>query len=176
MELPIAYYGAPVLRRKAKPILEVNDEVRKFAADLIETMHIHHGIGLAATQVFKEIAIFATFVPVQDAEGKWHDGKERIYINPKILWYSEEKFPWNDGCLSIPGLFVASHRPAKIRIQALDLNGNLFEEELENLFAFNFMHENDHLNGVLFIDRLDKKTRNEIDPILVRIKKECKGK
>lgn len=176
MELPFAYYGAPILRRKTKPIKEINDEIRQFAADLIETMHAHNGIGLAAPQVFRDISIFATYVPVQDEQGTWHDGKERVYINPKILWHSTEQFTWNDGCLSIPGLYCKSQRPAKIRIQALNLDGELIEEELENLFAFNFMHENDHLNGVLYIDRLDKKTRQEIEPVLARIKKECKDK
>lgn len=172
MKLPLAYYGSPSLRMKAKPIETITDEIRQLAADLLETMHAANGIGLAATQVNKNVAMFATFVPIYGEDQQWHDGQERIFINPKIVWHSEEQFLWNDGCLSIPGLHCEVYRPQKIRIQALDLEGNPIEEEMENLFAFNFMHENDHLNGVLFIDRLDKETKKQIQPTLTRIKRE----
>lgn len=176
MKLPLAYYGSPSLRKKARPVEKITPEIKAFVADLLETMHASNGIGLAATQVHNEFAIFVTCVPVPGPDNRWHPGKDRIFINPKILGYSEELFTWDDGCLSIPGIFCPVNRPYKIRIQAQDLDGNIFEEDMEALFAFNFMHENDHLNGVLFIDRMDRKSRKEIEPILARIKRDYHGK
>lgn len=172
MKLPLAYYGSPSLRRKARKVEVINDEVRQLVNDMLDTMREHRGMGLAATQVHKDLAIFLTDVPIFGPDNKWHPGVERVYINPKILSVSLEQFTWDDGCLSIPGLFCSLSRPARIRIRAQNLEGEEFEEELVGLFAFNFLHENDHLNGVLYIDRLNRQKRKEIEPVLARIKKE----
>lgn len=171
MILPLAYYGNPILRKKAAPIQEVDDFIQKLAADMIETMHANRGIGLAATQISQLLSIFVTCVPLAQEDGTWIDGKERVFINPKILAYSPELHVFSEGCLSIPKLFAEVTRPASIKIQAMDLNGYIFEETLLGYEATNFMHENDHLNGVLFIDRLQRSERKKIEPILQQIKK-----
>ncbi|MBS4168542.1 peptide deformylase [Parachlamydia sp. AcF125] len=171
MLLPLAYYGNPVLRKKATQIEKIDDSIRQLAADMIETMHATNGIGLAATQIAQLLSIFVTCVPIAQEDGSWIEGKDRVFINPKILTYSQEFHVFSEGCLSIPKLFANVARPERIKIQAMDLEGHTFEETMTGYEATNFMHENDHLNGVLFIDRLERKERKKIEPILQQIKK-----
>jgi peptide deformylase len=171
MKLPLAYYGNPVLRKKAALIHEITDEIRQLAADMIETMHAENGIGLAAPQIHHSLAIFVTNVPHEDADGEWVDGEDRVYINPKILEISTDFCESKEGCLSIPKLFAIILRPCYIIVEALDLEGNRIERELSGLDAHNFLHENDHLNGVLFIDRLKPNERKRIETQLRMIKK-----
>ena len=170
MKLELTYYGNPVLRKKAAAVEKFDSELTQLVENMIETMNDLRGIGLAAPQVNVSLRIFITKVPIQEENGEWMEGKERVYINPKILSYSEENQTTNEGCISIPKLYMDVIRPRTIRIQAYDLKGNLFEDELSDLFAANFMHENDHLNGVLIIDRIDKKERARLEPLLKKIK------
>jgi len=170
MKLPIAYYGSSSLRKKTKKVLEITEDTQKLIDDMIETMCSLDGLGIAAPQVFREEAIFITRVPEQLPDGKWVDGKIRAYINPKILSYSAEVQQWEEGCLSIPGLYLMVPRPSRILVEAMDRNGNVFQEELQGFFACNFCHENDHLNGVLHIDRTDPETKNRIKSELKKIK------
>lgn len=176
MELPLAYYGDNVLRKKVVPIAEITEEIRKLAEDMIETMRAKNGIGLAAPQVHQSLAIFVTEVPIADndetsEEAKWLPGKVRVYINPKILNYSEEKWTNDEGCLSIPNIYGPVTRPVSIKVQATDLEGNEFTEELSWLEARCVMHENDHINGVLFIDRVKGRERTELERKLRALKK-----
>lgn len=170
MKLPIAYYGSPFLRKKTKQVVELTEDIQKLIDDMIETMCALDGLGIAAPQVFRDEAIFVTRVPEQLPDGRWMEGKIRIYLNPKILSYSEEMQEWEEGCLSIPGLYLMIKRPSRIVIEAMDRNGNLFQEELQGFFACNFCHENDHLNGVLHVDRTDPQTKNKIKSELKKIK------
>ncbi len=167
MKLPLQYYGSKLLRTKATPITEITPEIRQLAYDMIETMLAHRGIGLAACQVGKPVAMFVASV---SPDGTSQDSVNRIYINPKILWYSAEKQYETEGCLSIPKCYVPVERPLRIGAQAMDLNGHIFEMTLEGLGATNFCHENDHLNGVLHIDRTDAKHKKEIEKALRAIK------
>lgn len=176
MLLQIAYYGASILRQKTKPILQIDDEIRKLAADMIETMHANNGIGLAAPQVFCDLAIFVTCIPIEGPDGKWIDGTDLVYINPKILSYSSQFATTKEGCISLPKLYLPVSRPVEVTIQAINLEGELFEATFSGLQATNFMHENDHLNGVLTIDRIDRKERARIEPFLREIKKQHKNK
>lgn len=203
MELPLAYYGDPVLRKKVSPIAEITPEIRQLAQDMIETMRANNGIGLAAPQVHHSIALFVTEVPVradgktddeineEDEEeddegddeefdensesdrnnGKWIAGPVKVYINPKILAYSDEQCTNDEGCLSIPKVFGPVTRPIAIKIKATDLEGKEFESELTWLEARCFMHENDHINGVLFVDRVQGKARTALEPKLKALKK-----
>ena len=171
MKRDLCYYGNAVLRQKAETIEKIDDEVRALAQDLIDTMEAANGIGLAAPQIGVLKRIFVAKPPIEASDGKWQDGPTTVYINPKIISHSDEELLWEEGCLSIPGLYQHVSRPQKIVIEAMDLEGKTFTKELENFPACNFLHENDHINGVLFIDRLDKKTKNEIKPILQKIKK-----
>jgi len=173
MELPLIYYGNPVLRQKTTPIKQIDDSVRQLVANMLQTMHKYKGIGLAAPQVNHSLSVFVTFVPIEVEEDKWVDGEERVYINPKILWHSDDLQTMSEGCLSLPKIYVDVTRPVKIRIQAMNLDGELFEAELSGLDAINFMHENDHLHGVLNIDRMDdRKLRKALEPKLRQIKQQ----
>jgi len=171
MLLPIYYYGHPVLRSHCEPIAEITDEIRKLAQDMVETMDTGNGIGLAAPQVGKAIRLFVLRNYIEDPEGKTTISDPQVFINPKILEYSEELLTDTEGCLSLPGIRLEIMRPAKIKIEATDLSGNIFVEEVLGYNARVRMHENDHINGVLFIDRVDHATRKKIDPILREIKK-----
>lgn len=179
MKLPLAYYGDPILRQKGSPVTAFNEELRQFVHDMIETMHAYNGVGLSAHQVHRAINVFITEMPLPNPdahegdveEKKWLPGKLRIFINPKILSYSDEQYVYSEGCLSIPKLYAHVVRPKSIHIEAQDLHGHTFEEELHLHEADVFMHENDHINGVLFIDRIHGKERKDLDPILRAIKK-----
>lgn len=170
MKLNLAYYGDPILRKKAARVDHIDDELRQFVADMIETM-VESGMGLAAPQVKRSIALFVAMFPVEDPDGKFRYSPPQVFINPKILAHSEETWTEDEGCLSIPKLRGDVTRPLKISIEATDLDGNHFTAELVGWPARVFLHENDHLNGVLYIDRMDPKKRKEIEPKLREIKR-----
>lgn len=174
MKLPIAYYGDPILRKKVKPVTEITDEIRTLVKDMIDTMKAVNGIGLAAPQVKKSLAIFVTNVPIEgekDGKAHWEPGPIRVFINPKIIGYSEEAWNRDEGCLSIPGLYAEVIRPVKVTVQAMDLEGQLFEATFSWLDARAIFHEKDHLDGVLFIDRVERKKRLAIEQHLREIKR-----
>ena len=171
MKLPLAYYGDPVLRKKTIPVLEINEEIRQLISDMVETMKANNGVGLAAPQVHRSLSIFITHTPIEQPDGKWIPGKLRIFINPKILSITEETEVHSEGCLSIPKIYGEVERPFKVIVRATDLNGDVFEEEFSGLEACCVLHENDHINGVLFVDRIYGKARKELEPKLKAIKK-----
>lgn len=171
MKLPLAYYGDPILRKKASPVVEINDEIRQLVTDMVDTMDAHNGIGLAANQVHKDLAMFIICVPTPGPDGKWLPGKLWVFINPKITAYTPEEWVCSEGCLSIPTIYEDISRPLKVRVQATNLEGQQFEAEFSHLEAHTVMHENDHINGVLFIDRVRGKHRQELEPVLRDIKK-----
>lgn len=175
MKLPLAYYGNPILRKKTSRVNEITDEIRQLVSDMVETMHEYNGIGLAAPQVSRSLSLFITDVPIEIDEGKeeprLEPGKLRVYINPKILSYSKEHWPRGEGCISIPGIYGEVVRPVSIIVEATNLDGKLFEEEYSWLEARAIMHENDHINGVLYIDRMHGKARKDMDRYLTAIKK-----
>jgi peptide deformylase len=171
MKLPLAYYGDPVLRQKGARIEVVDDEVRQLVHDMIDTMNAHNGVGLAAPQVHRSIALFITAMPLKNPDDTWTKGVLRVFINPKIISHSEEMWGLEQGCLSIPGISEKVIRPLKVTIEATDLEGNVFTHEFNAHEAQAVMHENDHINGVLFIDRLTLRKRKGLEPILRAIKK-----
>jgi peptide deformylase len=167
----VYYYGDPILRKRCEPITEITDEIRQLAKDMIETMDKNDGVGLAAPQVGYPIRMFVLRNYIFTEDGRWTLSEPKVYINPKLSCPSEEKITETEGCLSFPGLRLDIERPDKITVEATDLNGQVFIEELEGYNARTRMHENDHINGVLFIDRINEKIRNKIEPILRNIKK-----
>ncbi len=174
MILPIRYYGDPVLRKRCEPILEITDEIRQLVADMIETMNAHNGLGLAAPQVGHLVRLFVLREYLTEEDGDEEElrlSEPKVYINPKITNPSDELISDVEGCLSIPEIKYPVFRPLKITVTATDLEGKEFTEELEDYNARIRMHENDHINGVLFIDRLEPDFKKKIDPILVAIKK-----
>lgn len=148
MLLEIEKLGSSVLREVAKPISEVNDEIKKLAEDMFETMIEANGVGLAAPQIGKSIRMF---VLIAD------DDVRRVFINPQIIKTSEEIGPYDEGCLSVPQVYETIERPLKVTVQALNENGKIFTLDADGLLARIIQHENDHLNGIIFIDRGDKK-------------------
>lgn len=145
MTLEIKKYPDPVLRRKAEEIKEVNDEIRKLAQDMIDTMIANDGVGLAANQV----GILKRIIVVQTEEGP------QIFINPEIIERSRQVNVDQEGCLSLPnGLYLGIKRVREIRIRALNFNGERIQMKLRDFTARIFQHEVDHINGILIIDRI----------------------
>jgi peptide deformylase len=171
MKLPLAYYGDAVLRKKAARVNEINDTLRQLVSDMKETMDANNGCGLAAPQVHQSLTLFITCIPRYVDEQMVSPGELRVFINPKILSYSSEVWPCPEGCLSIPGLHETVIRPLKVTMQFTDLEGNTLTEEFVGFDAHVMMHENDHINGVLYIDRLPPKRKKEIEGYLREIKK-----
>jgi peptide deformylase len=171
MKLPLAYYGDSVLRKKTSPVMEITDEIRQLVNDMFETMEINNGCGLAAPQVHRSISLFITCIPhYNDNDDKVHPGERRVFINPKIIEYSQEQWICQEGCLSIPGIREQISRPLKVTVQATDLEDKSFTEEFIGFDAHVMLHENDHINGVLYIDRLHPKRKKEIEGRLREIK------
>lgn len=170
MKLKLAYYGDPILRKKGMAVERIDSSIHRLVEDMIDTMRAENGCGLAAPQVHQSLSLFITCVDRYEEE-EVIEGKVRVFINPKILEYREETWVFEEGCLSIPGVRGKVERPLTIKIQATDLEGNVFIETLSEMDARVFMHENDHVNGVLFIDRMPPKKRKELEPFLRKIKK-----
>lgn len=156
--LPIIKIGHPTLRKKATPVSEFDDSLQNFVNDLIETMRLNDGVGLAANQVNSLKKVFVIDKKVINEE--W---EAQGYINPEIL-ETEGEDRFEEGCLSIPDIRADVQRPYKIKVRYQNLAGAVIEEELEGLPARVFQHEYDHLQGVLFIDRLPVLVRKMLDP------------
>lgn len=155
MILPILEFPDPRLRIKAKPVAEVNDAVRQLVDDMLETMYKAQGIGLAATQVDRHVQV----IVMDLSEGK---DEPRVFINPAIVPLCQDKAPYDEGCLSVPGFYETVERPARVRITALDRDGKPFELEADGLLAVCIQHEMDHLSGKLFVDHLSSLKRERI--------------
>jgi len=166
------YYGDPVLRKQSEPIEEISDEIKELALFMVDYADNNNGIGLSAIQVGVPIRLFVLRDYIHLPDGTWTVAAPKVFINPKVIWKSKETECDNEGCMSFPGLFVGPiERPKMVKIEALDLNGNSFIDEREGLNARVSFHENDHLNGVLHIDRLPSAQRKKIVSELNEIKK-----
>ena len=171
MSVSLRYYGDPILRKICKPITVITNEIRQLTQSMIAVMDEHDGIGLAAPQVGHDIRLFVLRNYIELENNKWKLSEPKVYINPKLSFLRKNQEEKEEGCLSIPKIFCKITRVDFVVIKALDLNGNPFTEKIDGLNARVRIHENDHLNGVLFIDHLDAKTRKEIKPLLREIKK-----
>jgi peptide deformylase len=147
----------PRLRLVSKPVSGIDDEVRTLVADMFETMYAAPGIGLAAIQVG-----IPQRVVTLDLAKKDEPKNPQIVINPEILWSSEERGIYEEGCLSIPELYEEVERPAQVKVRYHDLDGKQHEVEASGLLATCLQHEIDHINGVLFIDHISKLKRDRI--------------
>ena len=160
--LTVRKYGDPVLRRKADPVREITPEVRKMIADMIDTMYDEVGIGLAATQV----GIPLRLMVVGDEDGR----SARALVNPVITRQGGEVTA-EEGCLSIPGVFAPVARAEWVELEAQDLEGRPVSIRARGLTARVFQHEMDHLDGVVFIDRLRGIKRDLIVRKIHKLKK-----
>ena len=143
-----------VLKKKSAPVEAVTDETRALMDDMLETMYAAPGIGLAAVQIGVPKRII-----VMDLSRDEDPPAPRHFVNPEILWRSEETLPYEEGCLSVPEIYDQVERPAKVRLRYLNYQGDEVEEEAEGLYAVCIQHEMDHLEGVLFIDHLSRLKR-----------------
>lgn len=148
----IVTYGDPVLQEKAAPVTLFDDALAALIADMFDAMKREHGLGLAAPQVGASVRLFVTDV---------EDDKPRVFINPEIVQTSQEESDYEEGCLSFPGLYTNVRRPTAVRIQALNERGRPFTVEADGLLARVILHENDHLDGKLFVDRLSEPRREK---------------
>jgi peptide deformylase len=147
---PIRVFGDPVLRQRCAEVTEFEGSLRRLAADMIETMYDAPGVGLAANQVGVQLRVFVYDI----GEGP------HTVVNPTIVETSGE-WEYDEGCLSVPGLYFTIARPKWVTLTGLDLDGNEFTMVGEDLLARVFLHESDHLDGKLLLDRLDPDTRKE---------------
>ena len=152
--LKIVHFPDPRLRIKAQPVAVVDDRIRTLIDDMFETMYQAPGVGLAAPQVDVQSRIIV--VDVSDERNQPHS-----FINPEILSH-EGSHQMEEGCLSIPGVYEPVTRPARVRVRALDRNGETFEMEAGGLLATCIQHEVDHLEGKLFIDYLSELKRGRV--------------
>ena len=153
--LDILIYPDPRLRTIAKPVTEFDDALKKLAADMAQTMYAAPGVGLAATQV----NVHKQLIVVDVSET--HD-QLRVFINPEIIWASTETKVWEEGCLSVPGIYDGVERSSEIKVRAFDLNGKSFELRADELLAVCIQHEMDHLKGKVFVEYLSPLKRDRI--------------
>jgi len=154
-KLNILEFPHPRLRLKAKPVAQVDDHIRQLAEDMLETMYAAPGIGLAATQVDRQIRLLVLDV----SEEK---NQPMVFINPEITPLGPEKKPYDEGCLSVPGFYEVVERPDRIHVKALNAQGEPFELDADGLLSVCLQHEIDHLDGKLFVDYISPLKRNRI--------------
>jgi peptide deformylase len=157
----------PVLKQVSQPVAAVDDDLRALMDDMLETMYAAPGIGLAAVQIGVPKRVI-----VMDLAREGEDKAPRYFVNPEILWASDETAPYEEGCLSVPEYFDEVERPAKVRLRYLNYQGETVEEDAEGLFAVCIQHEMDHLEGVLFIDHLSRLKREQA---VKKVKKQAKA-
>lgn len=150
---PIVIYGDPVLRERAKPIEDIDQDVKDLVATMIATLKNANGLGLAAPQVGISARLFIVDLSAVDLTEE-----VRVFINPEIIetW---GQVSLEEGCLSFPGIFQRVTRPEEVKVKATDINGNEFTLEASGILARAILHENDHLEGKLFIDYLSSLSR-----------------
>jgi peptide deformylase len=184
MILEVVTYGHPALRQKGARIERVTSEIKKIVADMFETMHTNHGIGLAAQQVGQALQL--TVIDVREVKDRpsWLelDGKPAemnefmplVLINPEIK-PGGEPVAGGEGCLSFPEIFAEITRPESVDVKALNEKGKPVEFRCGGLLARAIQHEVDHLNGILFIDRMSRKTKEELKPELDELQTKTKA-
>jgi len=169
---PIFETPDPVLRQISKPVETFDDELKTLVGDMLETMYAAPGIGLAAVQVGVPIRLLVIDLQEPKEEGGEPVRDPRLFINPEILWHSDNEVPYTEGCLSVPEQYAEVMRPERIRARWQDEKGATYEEEIDGLLATCLQHEMDHLNGVLFIDHLSRLKRDMVLKKLAKWRKE----
>ena len=157
----------PVLKQVSQPVAKVDDELRALMDDMLETMYDAPGIGLAAIQIGVPKRVI-----VMDIAGPDEEKAPRYFVNPEIVWSSEDTAPYEEGCLSIPDIYDEVERPARVKLKYLNYQGEEVVEDADGLFAVCIQHEMDHLEGVLFIDHLSRLKR---DRAVAKVKKQARA-
>ncbi|MDQ2819083.1 MAG: peptide deformylase [Pseudomonadota bacterium] len=161
--LNILRYPDPRLHKVASPVTEFGERLTTLVRDMAETMYDAPGVGLAASQVdVHEQLVIIDVTETKDAL--------QVFINPEITWASDDKQVYDEGCLSVPGIYDGVERPSKVRVKALDLEGKPFEVEADGLLAVCIQHEMDHLMGKVFVEYLSPLKRNRIKSKMLKEK------
>jgi peptide deformylase len=180
MSLPVCTYGNPVLRQKAIEVMNIDDDIRALVKEMYETMYKEKGVGLAAEQIGRTERIFVVDIPF---EGDLNDQGQRdnpgtempiAFINPKITGHGEDIQVGQEGCLSFPGIYATVERWNEVDCQYTDLNGIPQTIHAKGLLARAIQHELDHLDGVLFVDRISQVKKVTLGNKLKRLAKETK--
>jgi peptide deformylase len=145
------------LRLVSEPVKRIDADIRKLIDDLFETMYHAPGIGLAAIQIGEPRRVIT-----MDLSKKEDNHEPQVFVNPEIVWTSDETAKYEEGCLSIPDYYEEVERPAQVKVKYLDRDGKAREIEAKGLLATCLQHEIDHINGVLFIDHLSKLKRDRV--------------
>jgi peptide deformylase len=153
MKLKIVKYGDDLLRAHSQTVKNVNEDIISLVDGMFDSMYKNKGIGLAGVQVGKLWRVFITHVP---------DDKPRVFINPEIMVTSIEEVIFEEGCLSLPSIYNNVARSFNIQVQALDKSGKPFRLQADGMLARVILHEIDHLEGILFIDHLDKENKQKV--------------
>lgn len=169
--LPLAYYGDPILRKRAASVSEITSDIRILVEEMIDTMDSWDGLGLAAPQIHQSIRLFVIRPPKPTAEDKLALGEAKVFINPELSFPTEETSKVQEGCLSILSLRATVERPKEVTVKYTNLDGNEIEERFSGWEARIIMHENDHLDGIFFTDRLTEEERLKFAPFLERLDK-----
>jgi len=157
----------PRLKQVSTPVDTVDDDLRALMDDMLETMYAAPGIGLAAVQVAVPLRVI-----VMDLAKGEDAPAPRYFVNPEILWRSDEVTPYEEGCLSVPDIYDEVERPSRVKLRYMNYHGETVEEEAEGVFAVCIQHEMDHLEGVLFIDYLSRLKRSRA---VAKVKKAAKA-
>ena len=181
MRLPIRFYGDPVLREQTRPVAGISGDLATLAEDMLETMRAEQGVGLAAPQVGRGESLCVVEVPAamdEDEDGaRLHPdiAMPMVLVNPVVTGSTEDTWSMEEGCLSFPGIVGQIRRPLGVTVDYLDLAGTAVTRSLSGFLARVVQHEIDHLNGVLFIDRMSPVRRVALAGRLKRMQRETEG-
>ncbi len=168
MIYPIVAYGDPVLKKVAEPI-EKGTDLTKLVADMYETMYNAHGVGLAAPQIGMSVRLFVADGSSMDDEDDVLKDFKKVFVNPTILHENGEEWAFEEGCLSIPGIRADVNRPPNLRVHYFDENWKEYTEEYDGIAARIIQHEYDHLQGVLFVEKISAMKRRLLQSKLADI-------
>jgi peptide deformylase len=167
---PLIFLPEPLLKAPSKQLERIDASVRKLADDMLETMYDAPGIGLAAVQIGEPVRMLVIDL-AKDPEPK----APQVFINPEVVWSSDERSVYEEGCLSIPDYYADVERPACVKVKHLDLAGKEHEITAEGLLSTCLQHEIDHLNGILFIDYISKLKRQIVVRKFTKIARQKPG-
>jgi peptide deformylase len=165
---PILIHPDPRLKTVCKPVTDITDDIRRLADDMLATMYDAPGIGLAAPQV----GVLGRMLVMDCVKGEDEAPKPMVLINPEVVWSSDERSTYNEGCLSIPEQYADVERPASVKVRWIGVDGKDREEQFDDLWATCVQHEIDHLDGKLFIDYLSPMKRQMITRKMQKLKRE----
>lgn len=168
--LPVCTWGNPILKTRAKDVKAVDERIRQLSQDMLETMRAENGIGLAANQVGVAERIFVVEIPCQDGKANPH-----TLLNPVITYRSKQKEIQEEGCLSFPEIFGPVERPLEVEVMGEDLEGNQISIRGAGLLARAFQHELDHLDGIVFVERMNMVHRVMLNKPLRELARKTKA-